>query len=173
MLVKRDRIAPTPSGFIRDPFSLLRDMTSEFDRLFGEPAGWRWSQVKGQELDATPDWIPQIDMFEKDNRLVTRVDLPGMKKEDVQVDVTNGFLTIAGERKRESEEKKDRFYRSEREHGSFYRAIALPEGVKLEDVKATFVEGVLEVSVPVPVRADEKPRRVQIEDGSKAAKTAA
>ena len=88
-------------------------------------------------------------MFEKDNRLVTRVDLPGMKKEDVSVEVTDGHLALSGERKRETEEKKDNFYRSEREYGSFYRAVPLPEGVKLEDVKATFSDGVLEVSVPL------------------------
>src|SRR5215207_9080340 len=100
MLVKREKSALTPSGFMRDPFSLLREMTGEFDRLFGEPAGWRGSLVKSRELGELPDWIPHIDMFQKDNRLVTRVDLPGMKKEEVRVDVVDGCLTISGERKR-------------------------------------------------------------------------
>ena len=92
-------------------------------------------------------------MFEKDNRLVTRVDFPGLKKEDVKVEVTDGHLALSGERKRETEEKKDTFYRSEREYGSFCRTVPLPEGVKLEDIKATFADGVLEVSVPLPARA--------------------
>ena len=73
-----------------------------------------------------------------------------MKKEDVSVEVADGCLALSGERKPEKEEKKDNFYRSEREYGSFYRAVPLPEGVKLEDVKATFADGVLEVSVPRP-----------------------
>ena len=60
-------------------------------------------------------WSPKVGVFEKKNRLVTRVDLPGMKKEDVSVEVTDGHLALSGERKRGSEEKKDNFYRSERE----------------------------------------------------------
>jgi HSP20 family protein len=109
-------------------------------------------------------------VFEKDNRLITRVDLPGMKKEEVKVEVTDGHLALSGERKRETEEKKDTFYRSEREYGSFYRAVPLPEGIKLEDIKATFADGVLEVSIPLPVRAEAKVRHVEIEEPAKTAK---
>jgi HSP20 family protein len=112
-------------------------------------------------------------VFERNNRLVTRVDLPGMKKEDVLVEVTDGHLALSGERKRETEEKKDDVYRSEREYGSFYRAVPLPEGVKLEDVKATFSDGVLEVSIPLPVRPEAKARKVEIEEPVKTAKSAA
>jgi HSP20 family protein len=125
---------------------------------------------------ATPEagvWAPKIDVFERDNRLVTRVDLPGMKKEDISVEVTDGHLALSGERKRETEEKKDNFYKSEREYGSFYRAVPLPEGVKLEDVKATFSDGVLEVSIPVAARSQANVRKVQIEEPKKAAKGAA
>jgi HSP20 family protein len=96
-------------------------------------------------------------VFEKNNRLVTRVDPPGMKKEDVSVEVTDGHLALSGER----------------EYGSFYRAIPLPEGVKLEDVKATFSDGVLEVSIPLPARPEAKVRKVQIEEPVKTAKSAA
>lgn len=84
-----------------------------------------------------------------------------------------GHLAISGERKRETEEKKERFYRCEREYGSFYRAVPLPEGVKLEDVKATFSDGVLEVSVPLPAQTAAKVRKVEIQEAAKAAKTAA
>lgn len=112
-------------------------------------------------------------MFAKDNRLVTKIDLPGMKKEDVKVEVTDGQLAISGERKREAEEKGEEFYRCEREYGSFYRAVPLPEGVRLEDVKATFSDGVLDVSVPVPARAEAKIRKVEIQESAKAAKSAA
>jgi len=120
-----------------------------------------------------PAWSPTIEVFEKDNRLVTKVDLPGLKKEDVKVEVTDSRLAISGERKREVEEKKKNFYRSEREYGSFYRAVPLPEGVKPEDVKATFADGVLEVSVPLPVRPETKVRKVDIQEPAKAAKSAA
>ena len=87
--------------------------------------------------------------------------------------MTDGHLALSGERKHEKEEKKDNVYRSEREYGSFYRAVPLPQGVKLEDVKATFSDGVLEVSVPVPAKPEANVRKVQIEKPKKAAKSAA
>jgi len=169
---KETRLAVSRSS--RDPFGLLRQMTSELDRVFDEPF-WR-SFRRPFQLGPAADgisWSPGIDVFEKDNRLVTKVDLPGMKKEDVKVEVTGGHLTISGERKSETEEKKDAFYRCEREYGSFYRAVPLPDGVKLEDVKATFSEGVLEVSVPLPAKQEAKIRKVEIQDTPKAARPAA
>ena len=107
-------------------------------------------------------------MFEKDNRLITRIDLPGLKKEDVKVEVTDGHLAISGERKKEEEEKGEQFYRCEREYGSFYRVVPLPEGVKLENVNATFSDGVLEVSVPLPAKTAATVRTVAIEEPAKA-----
>jgi HSP20 family protein len=118
-------------------------------------------------------WSPGIDVFEKDNRLVTKVDLPGIRKENVKVGVIDGHLTISGERRSETEEKKDAFYRSEREYGRFYRVVPLPDGVKLDDVKATFSDGVLEVSVPLPAKPETKVRTIEIEEPKEAAKTAA
>jgi HSP20 family protein len=159
----------------RDPFSFLRQMTSELDRMF-ESSAWppfRWPALTTRPPAEAASWLPQIDVFEKDNRLVTKIDLPGMKKEDVKVEVTDGYLAISGERKTEAEEKKDNVYRCEREYGSFYRAVPLPGGVKLEDVKATFSDGVLEVSVPLPAKPETKVRRVEVEEASKTAKTAA
>lgn len=158
-----------------DPFALLRKMTTEFDRAFDEPfwPSFRFPVFRGFTPPEGVTWLPKVDVFEKENRLVTRVDLPGVKKEDVKVEVTDGHLALSGERKFEKEEKKDNVYRTEREYGSFYRAIPLPEGVKLEDVKATFADGVLEVSVPLPARPEAKVRKVEIQEPVKAAKTAA
>jgi len=168
--MSRDRFM-TPA---RDPFAMLRRLTSEFDRLF-EGSAWpsgRWSLFRARPAQGTINWLPEIDVFERDNRLVTKVDLPGMKKEDVKVEVTDGYLAISGERKTEAEEKKGEFYCCEREYGSFYRAVPLPEGVKIDDVKASFADGVLEVSLPLPVAAETTTRRVEIENLPKA-KTAA
>ncbi|HET7221453.1 MAG TPA: Hsp20/alpha crystallin family protein [Vicinamibacterales bacterium] len=174
MAMKREEtLARRP--ITQDPFSLIRQMTSEFDRMFegfGTPA-FQWPLLRTRPQLEAANWFPEIDVFEKDNRLVTRVDLPGMKKEDVKVEVTDGNLTISGERKSETEEKKDRFYRSERQYGSFYRAVPLPEGVKLEDIQATFADGVLEVSIPFPAKQEVKPRTVEIKDAAKLAKSAA
>jgi HSP20 family protein len=150
-------------------------MTSELDRMF-EESPWptlRWPSFGLGAISEAATWSPRIDVFERDQRLVTSIDLPGMKKEDVKVEVTDGQLTISGERKHETEEKGEHFYRSEREYGSFYRAVPLPAGAKVEDVKATFTEGVLEVSVPLPPRPEAKVRTVDIQEPGKAAKTAA
>jgi HSP20 family protein len=169
---KKD-LALTRTG-ARDPFTLLRQMRSDLDRLFEEPAwpSFRLPSFLTRRAESA-SWFPEIDVFEKDNRLVTKIDLPGMKKEDVKVEVTDGQLAISGERKTEAEEKKENFYRCEREYGSFYRAVPLPEGVKLADVKATFVDGVLEVSVPLPAKPEAKVQKVEIQEAPKAAKTAA
>jgi HSP20 family protein len=166
---KRDAL--TPSRGVADPFALLRGMTSELDRVFADWPSFRWPRF-GQ-MSESAVWSPKIDVFERDNRIVTRIDLPGMKKEDVSVEVTDGHLVLSGERKRETEEHKDNFYRSEREYGSFYRTVPLPEGVRLEDVKAAFADGVLEVSIPMPVRPKANVQRIEIEERKQTAKNAA
>ena len=140
-----------------NPFDLLRQMTSELDRMFEDPWTFRWPAL--QIDDAM--WAPKVDVIEKDNRLITRVDLPGVKQEDVSVEVADGQLTLSGERKSEIEKKGNgNVYRAECHYGSFYRALPLPPGVKPEDVKATFANGVLEVSLPLP--AQEKPNGTTI-----------
>jgi HSP20 family protein len=156
---------------MRDPFALLRTMTSELDRVFDD-----WQLFRGPALPAATtevvSWSPKIDVVEKNNRMVTRVDLPGMTKKDVAVEVKDGYLVLSGERKREFEETKENWFRSEREYGRFYRAVPLPEGVKATDVKAAFTDGVLEVSFPLPARLEAKPTKIEIEEPVKA-KTAA
>ena len=148
------------------PFGLLRQMTTELDRMFDDPWKLQWPVV---HLAKDTQWAPKIDVLEKDNRLVTRVDLPGVKKEDVSVEFTDGQLILSGERKFEKEETKDNVYRSECEYGSFYRAVPLPEGVKADDVKATFLNGVLEVSVPLPAATKPTAKTIEIKDAVKAA----
>jgi HSP20 family protein len=137
----------------QEPLNLLRQMTAELDYMFDEPwTLFRWPSADLASPDA-PIWAPKVDVVTKDGKLVTRVDLPGMKKEDVQVEVADGFLTLSGERRKETKEEKDNVYREEREYGSFCRSVPLPKGVKADDVKATFANGVLEVMVPLPVAA--------------------
>ena len=172
MSKKETTLIPTRPG--RDPFALMREMRAEFDRFFDKP-GWpalEWPTSlfrKGAEAA----WKPEVDVFEKDNRLITKIDLPGLKKEDVKVEVTDGHLAISGERKREEEEKGEQFYRCEREYGGFYRAVPLPAGVKLEDVKATFADGVLEVSILLPAKPEAQVRTIAIEEPAKAKAAAA
>lgn len=156
-------LAKAPPG----PFELLRQMTSELDRMFEDPWALRWPAPQ-HEIAAV--WSPKVDVFEKDNRMVTRIDLPGVKKDDVTVEVGDGQLKMFGERKNETTEKDKSFYRCERDYGSFYRAVPLPAGVKPEDVKATFDNGVLEVSVPIPAAAKPNGQKIPIQEaGTKAA----
>jgi HSP20 family protein len=148
----------------RDPFALLRQMTSDIDRFWNVPF---FAPVRASVPQEGYEWTPSIEIFEKDKRLFTRVDLPGMKREDVKVEVTDGNLVISGERKKEFEEKKENVYRCEREYGSFYRSVPLPENVKLDDIKATFVNGVLEVSVPMPIEVKPAVKKVEILEAAK------
>ncbi len=134
---------------------------------------FRLAHVSTRAVAAAAGWFPEVDVYPKDNRLIAKIDLPGMEKEHFKVKVTGGNLAISGERKSEAEEEKENFYRCEREFGSFYRVVPLPEGGKNEDVKATFADGVLEVSVPLPVKAEAKPQKVEIQEPAAAAKPAA
>ena len=144
-----------------EPFSVLRRFASEIDRMFEDPwiaFGPRWEALEPRA------WTPSLELFEQDNRFVARFDVPGMKKEDVHVEVSDGYLVVQGERKHEKEEKQETFYRTEREYGSFYRAVPLPEGVGVDDIKAMIGEGVLEVSVPLPVKKAPSVQKVEIAD---------
>jgi HSP20 family protein len=152
----------------QEPLNLLRQMTSELDRMFDEPwTMFRWPSAAAASLDA-PIWAPKVDVVTKNNSLITRVDLPGMKKEDVLVKIEDGYLTLSGERKKELKEEKDNVYREEREYGSFCRSVPLPKGVKADDVKATFANGVLEVTLPLPAAEKPNGRTIPIQDAAPA-----
>lgn len=162
------------AGAPADPFARLRQMAFDLERAFGEAAwpGFRWPAVHDAGGEAAA-WAPQIDVFERENRLITRVDLPGIRKEDVKVEIVEGHLAISGERTREPEHRTDRFYRSEREYGRFYRAVPMPDGIALDDVKATFEGGVLEVSVPLQARGGTERRTIDIAEPKTPATSAA
>lgn len=157
-----------------NPFTLLRQMASDMDRIFAAaPRPLLGEKTREFDMPTLVNWVPGLDVFEKNGQLVTRIDLPGMRKEDVKVEVADGHLAISGERQSEVEEKTDQFYRREREYGQFYRAVPLPEGVKLEEIKAVFADGVLEVSVPLPIARTATVRRITVENASKEVETAA
>jgi HSP20 family protein len=147
-----------PSGrlFGMSPFALMREFTDEMDRMFRGARG-------GLQ---TEEWVPTVDVQQCNGNLVVSAELPGLKKEEVKVELTDDALVIEGERKREHKEDHDGFHRWERSYGHFYRSIPLPEGAKTDQAKAELQEGVLKVSVPVP-EMKKKSRRVLIEEGSK------
>lgn len=170
MSTRKDTSLTRPAA---DPFGLLRQMTSEFDRVFDQPFWGAFRRpLQSFAANRAISWSPGIDVFEKDGHLVTKVDLPGTKKEDVKVEAMDGHLAISGERKSETEETKDNVYRCERDYGSFYRVVPLPAGVKVESIKASFSDGVLEVTVPLPAKEEAKAHKVDIQE-EKPAKTAA
>jgi HSP20 family protein len=105
-------------------------------------------------------------MTERDHQLMIKVDLPGLKKEEVNVNLTDEGLVIEGERTRETESKKDEWFTTERTYGHFYRMVPMPEGVNYKEVKATFRNGVLEITVPVPAAAAKAPFKVPVEGES-------
>jgi HSP20 family protein len=149
-----------------NPFGLLHRFTGDMERFFDEFATGRLFPADAR-LSGAGRWMPNVDAFEKDGSLVVRADLPGVTKDAVNVEVAEGLLSIKGERHKEFEEEKAGVYRHERAHGSFYRAFPLPDGVKAESVKATFNNGVLEVTVPLPAaKKDAKAHHVEVHDGS-------
>jgi HSP20 family protein len=136
----------------------------DFDRFF-EEAGVPW--FRRLNRDAENVWFPELEITEREGKLLVRVDLPGLAREEVTVTATDEFLTIGGERKREVEEKKNEVFHSERTYGRFARTVALPAGVKPAEITATFVNGVLEVVVPVPaVPAANEPLKVPVSDAA-------
>jgi HSP20 family protein len=126
------------------------------NRRFGGDLGslFRWEQG---------DWSPQVEILQRQDQLVVRVDLPGVKKEDVRLHCTGDALTIEGERRRETEENGEGFYRSERSYGAFSRTIPLPAGAEPDGATARFNDGVLEIVIPAPGTGRDKGQQIPIQ----------
>ena len=107
-------------------------------------------------------WAPQVEVFERGNNLVVRAELPGLSRENVDVELDDDALIIRGERRNDVEDESEGFYRSERSYGSFYRAIPLPEGIDSSACNATFKDGVLEVTLPKPPQQPSRARRIDV-----------
>lgn len=164
--VKRE-VEPRGLRFFEGPFDLplFRRLGRELDVLFD-----RFGLERSALDPPATMWTPDVEMFQKGAEVVIRVDVPGMKKEDVTVEVTDGSLTLRGARKEEKEEKKEGYYRAERTYGSFYRVLPLPEGVKVDEAKAVIRDGVLEITMPA-TKVEEKKRTLAIEEPTPATKT--
>ena len=155
------------------PFALMDRMTEEmdqmFDRVFGDFGLPRRSRMSRDLFGASAReglWAPRVEAFQKGDRFIVRADLPGLKKDDVQVELTEDALTIHGERREEHEEQRQGYYHSERDYGQFYRTIPLPEGVITESAQASFRNGVLEISMQAAPAEAARGRRVEIKEES-------
>lgn len=131
-------------------------------RRFGSPwwPGIRWPEIR---WPAEIEISPTIDIFEEKDEVVLKAELPGMTKEDVNVNITENTLTISGEKKKEEKVEKKDYYHLERSYGSFSRSLRLPADVQSEKAKATFRDGVLEIRVPKTEEAKKKEVKVKIE----------
>jgi HSP20 family protein len=154
-----------PWGRNASPFTALQRMADEMDRMFDDfGLGHRWARPFWRENDAAM-WAPQVEVFQKNHELTIRADLPGLKREDVTVDITDHDVCIQGERRHEREDEREGYYRSERGYGSFSRVIPLPEGAISDQAKASFKDGVLEITMPAPPSS--KGRRLEIADAAR------
>ncbi len=150
----------------RRPFMGLtrwdRDMESMMEDFFGR--GWRpwwperWFKTEGAELIA-----PVLDLYEEKDDIVVKAEIPGIDKDNIEVNLGDHTLTIKGEKKKEEETKEENYYRSERSYGAFLRTIELPKDVHADKVKATFKNGVLEVRLPKTEEAKAKEVKVKVD----------
>lgn len=143
-----------------DPFAFLEEMREDLERRLGNV--WPAQRPPLQGPFGAMPWAPRTDVFEKEGNLVVKAELPGLNKEDIQVNVEDGDLIIKGERKTESETKEDSYYRMERSYGSFYRRLPLPAATAPDSVKAEYKDGILEVKVPVPAAPEKQATKVPI-----------
>lgn len=141
-----------------DPARELDAFQSDMNRLFDSFFGRR--EGTGSDY-ASRRWVPAMDLVETDEDLVLRGDLPGVDRDDIEIEVKDGVLTVSGERKAQHEDKREGYHRVERSFGHFSRSLELPKGVEAESVRASFDKGVLEVRMPKP--AERKPTRIEIE----------
>lgn len=140
------------------PFRGFRNLHSEMDRLIGDAFG----RVAWQRENA--GWVPAVDAVTENGDLLIKAELPGMKREDVDIAFHDGILTISGEHN-EEENKDSKYLLRERRYGSFQRSMTLPQGVSEDDIKASFKEGVLEVTVEgATAKIEEQPKRIEIEE---------
>jgi len=145
-----------PFDSLINPFSLIRRMQEDLNRAFGQSAS------SSSDL-STAVWAPAIEVAQQNGNLVISAELPGLTDNDVTVEINNDVLVIQGERKCETEETEGGIRRTERRYGQFYRAIALPDGVDPEQVRAEFQNGVLRIVVPVPQQAQSSSRQIPIQ----------
>src|SRR5215212_11208294 len=140
------------------------DPHSEVNRLFDDMFGNLGSATGRQQRTQQTQWAPALDVVQDGGDLLIRAELPGVKREDVEITLHERVLTISGERRSEEQREGSGYYVRERRHGSFRRSMTLPQGVDESKISARFDRGVLEVRV-AGAAAVQEPRRIQIEAG--------
>ena len=147
------------------PFRGATTLQEQINRAFGDLVG-----RTGEESNLTP-WAPAVDIFETENELVVKADLPDVNPQDLDIRVENNVLTIRGERKFENEVNADNYLRIERSYGSFSRSFSLASSVNAEAINADYQNGVLTLSIPK--REEAKPKQIKVNVGTRAMAAAA
>ena len=150
----------TMNHYATQPFRGATTLQEQINHLFGDGMGHT-----GQESNLTP-WAPAVDIFETENELVVKADLPDVNPQDLDIRVENNILTIRGERKFENKVNEDNYLRIERAYGSFSRSFSLANSVKSEAIKADYQNGVLTLSLPK--REEAKPKQIKVNVGTQA-----
>lgn len=140
------------------PITPMRNVRREIDRIFGDFFPTFGEEGEGEIF--SPMWTPRMDLSETEGEFLVKMDLPGIDKDQVSVNVEDSMLTVKGERQEEKKEEKENYLRMERSYGNFYRSIPLPETAKVNQVKAAFKNGVLTVHIPKAEQS--KPLKVEI-----------
>jgi HSP20 family protein len=142
-----------------DPFREINALHNAMSRAL-QTAG----TGSGDELTMSGSFVPPVDIYEDENSVSLRLEIPGMKQEDLDIRLENNTLTVRGERKFEQEEKEENFHRIERRYGSFSRSFTLPNTVDNEKVKADYKDGIL--TIELAKRAEAKPKQIKVGVGS-------
>lgn len=163
--VKNEEKSVRPAG-VWSPFETLR---SETDRLFDDfaPSSWRplGRSLFGREMPSLNGWAvvaPAVDVVEKDDAFEVSAEIPGIDQQDIKVMLSNGFLTIRGEKQEEKEDKQKEYHVSERRYGSFQRSFQIPDGVDVDKVEASFKKGILNIKLSKSAEAKKNERQIEI-----------
>lgn len=140
-----------------DPLRNVATLQDRINRMFNEAFA---GSTDFEDEVGMSAWRPAVDIFDTDNAIVIKAELPGIKKDDVSIDVKGNVLIIKGERFFDKETKEENYYRKERSFGKFQRSFTLPDAVNPEAIKANFKNGVLEIEVPKP--EEKKPKQISI-----------
>lgn len=138
------------------PFWHLNTLRNEIDRLFEEPL----AELTRGTQQFLGGWLPAVDLYESKDNVIVRAEMPGMKKEEIEINLHEGVLTISGERKADETHKDAEVCRSERFLGRFQRTIALPGSVQADKVTASYKDGIL--TVTLPKTEESKPRQIEV-----------
>ncbi len=139
------------------PFAEMEKLFEDFWRRPSSLLGWPEMRV-AERFEISPS----VDIYEEGNELVLKADLPGITKDEVEINVTDNVLTLTGEKKKEEKVERENYFRYERSHGSFCRRFHLPDGIDTEKIKAHYKEGVLEVRLPKTEEAKQKTKKISI-----------